>query len=250
MNQENVTQYLRLIEIMDTLREKCPWDRKQTFDSLSHLTIEETYELCDAILEGDMSHIKEELGDLFLHLVFYAKLLNEKEGITIEDILFSINEKLVYRHPHVFGEETDLTEDEVKQNWEKLKLKEGRKSVLQGVGKSLPSVVKAFRIQEKAAQVGFDWENIELVKAKIEEEAIELAEALETGNLHEIEDELGDVLFSYINLARKLQIDPEQALQKTNQKFIKRFQYIENNSHKSIDKMTLDEMEKLWQEAK
>lgn len=245
-----LSEFKRLKEIMDLLREKCPWDQKQTFESLSHLTIEETYELYDALMEKDEKHIKEEVGDLFLHLVFYSKLLNESSNIELADVLQSINDKLVYRHPHVFEHDNPISEEMVKQNWEKLKLKEGRKSVLEGVPKSLPSIVKGWRIQEKAAQVGFDWENYSQVREKLTEEIIEFDEAIQSNNTEHIEEELGDLFFTLINMARFLKIDPEIAVQKANQKFIKRFQYIENNAKKPINELTLNEMELLWQQGK
>jgi XTP/dITP diphosphohydrolase len=245
-----LSEFKRLKEIMDLLREKCPWDQKQTFESLSHLTIEETYELYDALMEKDEKHIKEEVGDLFLHLVFYSKLLHESSNIELADVLQSINDKLVYRHPHVFEHDNPISEEMVKQNWEKLKLKEGRKSVLEGVPKSLPSIVKGWRIQEKAAQVGFDWENYSQVRGKLTEEIIEFDEAIQSNDKEHIEEELGDLFFTLINMARFLKIDPEKAVQKANQKFIKRFQYIENNAKKPINELTINEMELLWQQGK
>lgn len=249
MNHNNI-QFERLLNIMDELREKCPWDKKQTFESLSHLTIEETYELCDAITAKDTKGIKEEVGDLFLHLVFYAKILHEKENISVGNILESLNEKLISRHPHVFETKAELTEEEVKQNWEKLKLKEGRKSIYSGVPLSLPSVVKAYRIQDKAAQVGFDWDIYSKVREKLTEEILEFDDAVTSGNQLEIEEELGDLMFTMVNLARFLKIDPERALQNTNTKFINRFQYIENNAPKPVNELSLEEMEALWIEAK
>jgi XTP/dITP diphosphohydrolase len=245
-----LSEFKRLKEIMDLLREKCPWDQKQTFESLSHLTIEETYELYDALLEKDENHIKEEVGDLFLHLVFYSKLLHESSNIELADVLQSINDKLVYRHPHVFEHDNPISEEMVKQNWEKLKLKEGRKSVLEGVPKSLPSIVKGWRIQEKAAQVGFDWENYSQVREKLTEEIIEFDDAIIFNDIEHIEEELGDLFFTLINMARFLKIDPEKAVQKANQKFIKRFQYIEKNAKKPINELTIKEMELLWQQGK
>lgn len=245
-----MNEFNRLLNIMEELREKCPWDKKQTFESLSHLTIEETYELCDAIIKNDTKGIKEEVGDLFLHLVFYAKILKENEGIEIDDILKAINDKLIHRHPHVFESQKELTEDEVKQNWEQLKLKEGRKSIYSGVPLSLPSVVKAFRIQDKAAQVGFDWDAYQKVREKLSEEILEFDEAVQSKNIEHIEEELGDLMFTMVNLSRFLKIDPERALQNTNAKFIQRFQYIEDNALKPIHELSLDEMEALWIEAK
>jgi XTP/dITP diphosphohydrolase len=245
-----LSEFKRLKEIMDLLRVKCPWDQKQTFESLSHLTIEETYELYDALMEKDAKHIKEEVGDLFLHLVFYSKLLHESSNIELADVLKSINDKLVFRHPHVFEHNNPISEEMVKQNWEKLKLKEGRKSVLEGVPKSLPSIVKGWRIQEKAAQVGFDWENYSQVREKLTEEMNEFDEAIQSNDMEHVEEELGDLFFTLINMARFLKIDPEKAVQKANQKFIKRFQYIENNANKPINELTINEMEALWQQGK
>jgi len=235
---------------MDDLRERCPWDKKQTLESLSHLTLEEVYELYDAIVNNDTDNIKEEIADIMLHLVFYAKIMNEQDGTTIDDILKKGNEKLISRHPHVYGEKENLTETEVKENWEKLKLKEGRKSIFSGIPHSLPSVIKAYRLQDKAAHVGFQWDKISEVRDKLNEEITELDEAILSENTDKMEDELGDVLFSMINLSRYLKIDPELALQRTNQKFIKRFQYIENNAKKPLTDMSLEEMDALWNEAK
>lgn len=244
-------QFTRLLDIMDDLRERCPWDRKQTFESLSHLTLEEVYELYDAILAGDRTNIQEEIADIMLHLVFYTKILHEENAdITIDSILKKGNEKLIHRHPHVYDAETELTEIEVKQNWEKLKLQEGRKSIFSGIPLSLPSVVKAFRIQDKAAHTGFDWADYEQVRDKLTEEVTEFDEAVTMGQKEKIEEELGDLFFTLVNLARFLKIDPEMALQKTNQKFITRFQYIETHAPKPLHEMTLEEMESLWVEAK
>lgn len=241
----------RLLTIMDELREKCPWDRKQTLESLRLLTIEETYELADAILENDLEELKGEIGDLMLHLVFYAKIADEQKAFDIEDVLNRICEKLIHRHPHIYGDVVAEDEETVLQNWEKLKLKEGRKSILEGVPKSLPALVKAYRIQEKAKQVGFEWENKEQVWEKVEEEVKELQEEVKQNtDQAKIEEEFGDVLFSMINYARFLKIDPELALERTNRKFIKRFQYIEENAHKDLEQMSLEEMDKLWNEAK
>ncbi|MCP4442298.1 MAG: nucleoside triphosphate pyrophosphohydrolase [Aureispira sp.] len=241
----------RLLTIMDELREKCPWDRKQTLESLRHLTIEETYELADAILENDLDELKGEIGDIMLHMVFYAKIADEQKAFDIEDVLNAICEKLINRHPHIYGDVVADDEETVKQNWEKLKLKEGKKSILQGVPKSLPALVKAYRIQEKAKQVGFEWENRQQVWAKVEEEVEELHEVVkENTDQAKIEEEFGDVLFSMINYARFLKIDPELALERTNRKFIKRFQYIEENATKALDDMSLEEMDELWNEAK
>ena len=242
----------RLLKIMDELRVKCPWDKKQTIESLRYLTIEETYELADAILEGDMNEIKGELGDLMLHLVFYSKIASETNDFDIEDVLHTVCDKLVERHPHVYGDISVDSEDEVKRNWEKIKLKSGKKSVLDGVPKSLPAMVKATRIQEKARGVGFDWDNKEQVFSKVKEEIQELALEIDS-NSDNIEDEFGDVLFSIINYARFVNIDPEMALEKTNKKFIKRFNYLEQESKKDgkdITQMTLAEMDEYWNRAK
>ncbi|MFL2570591.1 MAG: nucleoside triphosphate pyrophosphohydrolase [Parvicellaceae bacterium] len=242
----------RLLKIMDELRIKCPWDRKQTIESLRYLTIEETYELADAILEGDMNEIKGELGDLMLHLVFYSKIASETNDFDIEDVLHTVCDKLVERHPHVYGDISVDSEEEVKRNWEKIKLKSGKKSVLDGVPKSLPAMVKATRIQEKARGVGFDWDNKEQVLSKVKEEIQELALEIDS-NSDNIEDEFGDVLFSIINYARFVNIDPEMALEKTNKKFIKRFNYLEQESKKDgkdITQMTLAEMDEYWNRAK
>ena len=242
----------RLLKIMDELRIKCPWDKKQTIESLRYLTIEETYELADAILEGDMNEIKGELGDLMLHLVFYSKIASETNDFDIEDVLHTVCDKLVERHPHVYGDVSVDSEEEVKRNWEKIKLKSGKKSVLDGVPKSLPAMVKATRIQEKARGVGFDWDNKEQVLSKVKEEIQELALEIDS-NSENIEDEFGDVLFSIINYARFVNIDPEMALEKTNKKFIKRFNYLEQESKKDgkdITQMTLAEMDEYWNRAK
>jgi XTP/dITP diphosphohydrolase len=248
----------RLLDIMDDLREKCPWDRKQTLESLRHLTIEETYELSDAILENDLQEVKKELGDIMLHLVFYAKIGSESEGFDISDVLNGICEKLINRHPHIYGDVVVADEEEVKKNWEQLKLKEGNKSVLGGVPKSLPALVKAMRIQEKARGVGFDWEEKAQVWAKVEEELQEFkehfnAETQETIDKEQAEAEFGDVLFSLVNYARFIDINPETALERTNKKFIKRFQYLESKAtemNKKLSEMTLAEMDVFWEEAK
>jgi MazG family protein len=242
----------RLLNIMDDLREKCPWDRKQTMESLRNLTIEETYELADAIVQKDMKGIKEELGDLFLHMVFYAKIASETNDFDIADALHAVCEKLINRHPHIYGDVTVKDEDEVKKNWEQLKLKEGKKSVLGGVPISLPAMIKAYRMQDKAAQVGFDWENRDQVWEKVQEELGELqAEVLtDTPDPQAIEDEMGDCFFALINYARFCHVDPETALERTNIKFKSRFEYIEANAPKPLKEMTLSEMETLWQAAK
>ena len=248
----------RLLTIMDDLRLNCPWDKKQTLESLRHLTIEETYELSDAILSGDMPEIRKELGDIMLHLVFYAKIGSETNDFNITDVLNGICDKLINRHPHIYSDTEVNDEDDVKRNWEKLKLKEGNKSVLGGVPASLPALVKASRIQEKARGVGFDWEEKSQVWAKVEEEMQEFKDEFnvedETAIDHEkAESEFGDLLFSLINYARFININPEDALEKTNRKFIKRFQYLEskaNESGKQLHDMTLAEMDVFWNEAK
>ncbi len=243
----------RLLTIMDELREQCPWDRKQTMESLRHLTIEETYELGDAILDNDLDEVKKELGDLLLHIFFYAKIGSETGDFDIADVASDISEKLINRHPHIYGDIHVSDEEEVKKNWENIKLKEGKKSVLQGVPMSLPALVKANRIQDKVAGVGFDWERPADVLDKVREELSEIQEELDTGNQATIEEEFGDVLFSLVNYARFLKINPENALEKTNKKFIQRFQYLENKaieSGKTLKEMTLSEMETFWQEAK
>ncbi|WMX16947.1 nucleoside triphosphate pyrophosphohydrolase [Aureispira sp. CCB-E] len=242
----------RLLNIMDDLREKCPWDRKQTLESLSLLTIEETYELVDAIQEGDMEELKGEIGDLMLHMVFYSKIASEKKAFDITDVLNAICDKLVHRHPHIYSDVVAEDEETVKKNWELLKLQEkGKKSILQGVPKSLPSMVKAYRIQEKVKQVGFEWEEIEEVWEKVEEELGELQVSVDDRESSErIADEFGDVIFALINYARYLKIDPEAALEKTNKKFIRRFKYIEDHATKPLADLSLDEMDELWDSAK
>ena len=243
----------RLLTIMDELREKCPWDRKQTFESLRHLTIEETYELGDAILDRNLEEIKNELGDLLLHIAFYSKLGSEEKAFDIADVATSISDKFVHRHPHVYGDVTVQDEEEVKKNWEVLKLKEGKTSVLEGVPKGLPALVKAQRIQDKVAGVGFDWEHSEQVWDKVQEELAELNAEVKNGSYKTIEAEFGDVLFSIVNYARFLKINPDTALERTNQKFTKRFQYLEQYAlkiGKNLHEMSLDEMEVIWQEAK
>lgn len=251
--QEKLKAFERLLVIMDELREKCPWDKKQTLDSLRHLTIEETYELCDAILEKDMEGIKGELGDLFLHLVFYAKIASESNKFDVADVLNAVCEKLIHRHPHIYGDVKVENEEEVKRNWEQLKLKEGKKSVLQGVPSSLPALVKATRIQDKARGVGFDWDNKSQVWEKVQEEIAEFQHEEINGDLQKMEDEFGDVLFSMVNYARFVGINPEDALERTNKKFIKRFTFLEeevNKQGKNMKDMTLSEMEEIWQKAK
>ena len=241
----------RILQIMDDLREKCPWDRKQTFESLRNLTIEETYELADAILNKDLEEMKEEIGDIFLHLVFYSKIAEEKEAFDIADAINACCEKLIRRHPHIYGDVTVRDEEEVKKNWEQLKKKEGKKSVLSGVPNSLPALVKAYRMQDKTAQVGFEWENKDQVWEKVEEEIEEFKEVLSKEESQERrEEEFGDILFSLVNYARFTGIDPETALEKINKKFKKRFEYIESKAKKSLEEMTLAEMDDLWDEAK
>jgi len=243
--------FARLLKIMDELREQCPWDKKQTFQSLRNLTIEETYELADAILDEDMEEIKEEIGDLMLHMVFYAKIGDEQGAFDIGDALNGVCEKLIARHPHIYGDVKVKDEEEVKRNWEQLKLKEGKKSVLSGVPKSLPAMVKAYRMQEKTKQVGFEWENSAQVWEKVEEEMGEFKETL-TKDLskEKQEEEFGDILFSLINYARFQGIDPETALEKVNRKFKQRFEYIEAKATKDLTDMSLEEMDVLWEEAK
>lgn len=242
----------RLLNIMDDLREKCPWDKKQTLESLSILTIEETYELVDAIQEGDMEELKGEIGDLMLHLVFYSKIASEKKAFDITGVLNAVCDKLVHRHPHIYGDVVAEDEETVKKNWEQLKLQEkGKTSILQGVPKSLPSMVKAYRIQEKVKQVGFEWEEIEDVWDKVEEELGELQVTIDDRESSErIADEFGDVIFALINYARYLKIDPEAALEKTNKKFIRRFKYIEDQATRPLVDLSLEEMDELWDKAK
>ncbi len=242
--------FMRLVGIMDDLREGCPWDRKQTIHTLRKLTIEEMYELVDAIIEDDYQGIKEEIGDLFLHLVFYAKIGEERGEFTLEEAINDICEKLITRHPHIYGDETVESDEDVKKNWEAIKLAEGKKSVLQGVPNALPALVKAYRLQEKTATVGFEWENVEDVWAKVEEEQNELKEAVDSGTAKEVEEEFGDLLFSMVNYARFIGVDPEAALERTNKKFKSRFEYIELKAPKPLSDMTLEEMDQLWEESK
>lgn len=243
----------RLLTIMDELRAQCPWDKKQTFESLRHLTIEETYELGEAILSRDLVEIKNELGDLLLHIAFYAKLGSEERAFDMADIAHAISEKLIHRHPHIYGDVVVKDEEEVKKNWEALKLKEGKKGVLAGVPKGLPALVKAQRIQDKVAGVGFDWEKPEQVWEKVQEELAELNAEVKKGNPKDIEAEFGDVMFSMINYARFLNINPDTALERTNQKFSQRFNFLEEKAQslgKSLHEMTLAEMDVYWEEAK
>ncbi|MBD1398578.1 nucleoside triphosphate pyrophosphohydrolase [Pontibacter sp. JH31] len=248
----------RVLDVMDELREKCPWDKKQTIESLRHLTIEETYELSDAIIRQDLPEIKKEIGDIMLHMVFYAKIASEQDHFDIADVLNSLCEKLIFRHPHIYGDATANTEEEVKQNWERLKLKEGNKSVLGGVPTSLPALVKAMRIQEKARGAGFDWDDKTQVWEKVQEELNEFESEFNILDTSKIDhrkatDEFGDLLFSLINFARFIEINPEEALEKTNLKFIDRFQYIEQEAAKAgkrLQDMTLKEMDFYWNESK
>jgi XTP/dITP diphosphohydrolase len=250
---EQLAAFDRLLTIMDELRAQCPWDKKQTTESLRHLTIEETFELSDAILEGNPEEIKKELGDILLHLVFYAKIGSEEGNFDMASLTHSLCEKLIRRHPHIYGDTVAQDEETVKQNWEKLKLKEGKKSVLEGVPKSLPALVKASRIQDKVKGVGFDWEESHQVWDKVKEELSELQEEVISGNQDKIEAEFGDVLFSMINYARFLKVNPEDALERTNKKFMKRFMYLESKAGelgKPLSDMTLAEMDVFWEEAK
>ena len=251
--QTQLQSFEKLLHIMDELREQCPWDKKQTMQTLRHLTIEETYELGDAILDNNLEEIKKELGDLLLHIVFYARIGSETNSFDIADVCDEICKKLIHRHPHIYGDVTVKDEQEVKQNWEKLKLQEGKKSVLEGVPKGLPALVKASRIQDKAKAVGFDWENSEQVWEKVQEEMQEFKDEVDAKNQEKMEAEFGDVLFSLINYARFLNINPEDALERTNKKFIKRFQYLESKADelgKPLMDMTLAEMDVFWNEAK
>ena len=251
--QEKLDSFGRLLDIMDDLRANCPWDKKQTFESLRHLTIEETYELADAILEGNASEIKKELGDLLLHIIFYSKLGSEAGTFDIGDVANCISEKLVFRHPHIYGNMIVEDENEVKKNWENLKLKEGKNSVLDGVPKGLPSLIKSMRIQEKSAGVGFDWDSKDQVWSKVEEEIIEFKEEVLKGNKKNTEEEFGDILFSLINYARFLKINSDTALERANKKFIRRFNFIETRAkklNKSVSDLSLQEMENFWEESK
>jgi len=260
MNNSLSDSFLKLVSIMDDLREKCPWDKKQTIQSLRQLTIEETYELADAITEQDWKGIKEELGDLLLHILFYAKIGTEQKQFRLEEVIERISEKLIFRHPHIYGDPANEgkllkvnDEEDVKKNWENLKLKEGKKSILSGVPKSLPSTVKAMRLQEKAKQVGFEWENKDQVWEKVEEEIKELKEVVDTGQQAKVEEEFGDVLFSLINYARFLQVDAENALELTNKKFIHRFTQMEQSAlkeGKDLTNMSLEEMDSIWNSVK
>jgi XTP/dITP diphosphohydrolase len=251
--QQQLQAFERLLNVMDDLRAQCPWDKKQTMESLRHLTIEETYELGDAILNNDLNEVKKELGDVLLHIVFYAKIGSETQDFDIADVCNELCEKLIFRHPHIYGDVQVADEEEVKRNWEKLKLKEGKKSVLEGVPKGLPALVKASRIQDKAKGVGFDWEEPHQVWEKVQEELQELQAEVQANNQDALEAEFGDVLFSLINYARFLKINPEDALERTNKKFISRFQYLEQKAEqlgKSLSEMSLAEMDVFWNEAK
>ena len=253
MADKTAEQFLRLVQIMNELREKCPWDKKQTIQTLRQLTIEETYELTDAITDNDWKGIKEELGDILLHIVFYAKIGAEENKFTLEEVINGVCEKLIYRHPHIYGDVKVNDEEDVKRNWEKLKLKEGKKTVLSGVPKTLPATVKAMRLQEKAKQVGFEWDTKEQVWDKVEEEQQELKEAIASGDKDHMEDELGDVFFSLINYARFLNLDAENALERTNKKFISRFNKMEAEATgigKPLQDMTLEEMDAIWNKVK
>ena len=251
--EQQLSAFNSLLDIMDELREKCPWDKKQTLESLRHLTIEETYELGDAILNNNLEEVKNELGDLLLHIVFYAKIGSETKAFDIGDVAKGIAEKLIHRHPHIYGDVTVTDEEDVKKNWEKLKLKEGRNSVLEGVPKSLPAMIKASRIQDKVAGVGFDWEAPEQVWKKVQEELSELNTEVKNGNTQNMESEFGDVLFSMINYARFIGVNPENALERTNKKFSNRFQFLENSAKaadKELSEMTLNEMDVYWEQSK
>jgi XTP/dITP diphosphohydrolase len=245
--------FVRLLTIMDDLREKCPWDKKQTMDSLRYLTIEELYELSDAILDKDTDEIKKELGDILLHIVFYSRIASETNDFDITDVINSVCDKLIHRHPHIYGDVNVKDEVEVKKNWEKLKLKEGKKSVLEGVPKSLPAIVKSFRIQEKVRGIGFDWDNKNQVWEKVVEEIEELKIEIKNGNQDRIESEFGDVLFALTNYARFVNVNPEDALERTNKRFIKRFQIMEKMIYAeglSLSDMSLSDMDVFWDKAK
>ena len=246
-------EFMRLVNIMDELREKCPWDKKQTIETLRHLTIEETYELTDAITDNDWKGIREELGDLLLHIIFYARIGREKNEFTLQEVIKDVCEKLIVRHPHIYGDTIVNNDEDVKQNWEKIKLKEGKKSVLGGVPKSLPAMVKAMRLQEKSKTVGFEWDKTSQVWDKVKEELIELEVAVDKGSKDEIADELGDVFFSLVNFARFLHVDAENALERTNKKFIQRFTGMEKAAaaeNKLLHELSLEEMDILWNKMK
>lgn len=254
MDRDNLSEiFLKLVQIMDDLREKCPWDKKQTIQTLRQQTIEETFELADAITDESWKGIKEELGDLLLHVLFYARIGAEQQQFTLSEVIEGISQKLVYRHPHIYGDVQVNDEEDVKKNWEKLKLKEGKKSVLSGVPKALPATVKAMRLQEKAKQVGFEWDNKEQVWNKVQEELSELQEVVKENDKNKMEDEFGDVVFSLINYARFLQIDAENALERTNKKFIHRFTQMEeiaSQQGRQLHDMSLEEMDAIWNTVK
>lgn len=252
-HKEALESFDKLLTIMDELREKCPWDRKQTFETLRHLTIEETYELADAIIENDVDNIKKEVGDILLHIVFYAKIGSETGSFNMKDVIDSLNEKLIRRHPHIYGDTKVQNSEQVKENWEQIKLTEGRKSVLSGVPKALPALVKAYRMQDKARGVGFDWDNVGQVWDKVEEEINELKFEVKANDKQKMEEEFGDTLFALINYSRFIDVNPESALERTNKKFIRRFQFIEEKvaeQGKQMKNMTLEEMDIIWDEAK
>ena len=253
LNETKAKAFIRLVEIMDRLREECPWDKKQTIDSLRYLTIEEMYELSDAILDKNMDEIKKELGDLMLHIVFYSRIASEEKHFDITDVLNSISDKLIHRHPHIYGDVVANDVKQVKENWEKLKLKEGKKSVLEGVPKSLPAIVKAYRIQEKVRGIGFDWENKNQVWDKVQEEIKEFQNEEKKNNAKKMEEEFGDVLFSLVNYSRFVNVNPEDALEKTNKKFIRRFQYMEQKIKEDgldLSKLSFEQMNTFWDMAK
>ncbi len=251
--EEKLAAFSRVLDIMDELREKCPWDRKQTLETLRHLTIEETFELSDAIVQNNISDLKKEIGDVFLHLVFYAKIASEQNFFDISDVLNALSDKLISRHPHIYGDVVADTEAAVKENWEKLKLKEGNKSVLSGVAKGTPSIVKAYRMQEKAAQVGFDWDTPEQVWEKVYEELEEFKHEIQQQNTVAAQEELGDLIFALINVARKYQLNPDDGLEQTNKKFQNRFMYIENQlkiNNQQFSELSLEQLDVFWNEAK
>lgn len=250
MSQDLSASFLRLVQIMDELREQCPWDKKQTLQTLRLLTIEEMYELADAILSEDANGVKEELGDLMLHLVFYARIAKEKQWFSLTEVLDAICEKLIRRHPHIYGDVKAENEEQVKQNWELIKKQEKKGGLLNGVPAGLPAMVKAFRLQEKTGQVGFEWEHTDQVWVKVMEEMEELKEAIDSGKSEKINEEFGDLLFAMVNYARFLKVDPEAALEQCNRKFKSRFEYIEKNSPRPLTEMNLEEMDRLWNEAK
>ena len=253
INENKAKAFIRLVEIMDRLREECPWDKKQTIESLRYLTIEEMYELSDAILDKNMDEIKKELGDLMLHIVFYSRIASEKKHFDITDVLNSISDKLIHRHPHIYGDVVAKDVKQVKENWEKLKLKEGKNSVLEGVPKSLPAIVKAYRIQEKVRGIGFDWENKNQVWDKVQEEIKEFQNEEKKNNAKKMEEEFGDVLFSLVNYSRFINVNPEDALEKTNKKFIRRFQYMEQKIKEDgldLSKLSFEQMNNFWDMAK